>query len=265
MIRLNLLNDTESHKVVERKGCFSVVEYERDLSVSPENAQTAYFASQMNVRKRQLVASLSEDMGVIIQAGSMQMMAGTIRASTNIKGAGDLMKKLVGSAVTGETAIKPHYIGSGYLILEPTFRYILLEDLANWEDEMVIEDGMFLACEETVNMKVTARSTISSAVLGKEGLFNTTLFGPGIAALESPVPADELIVLDLEDDEVRIDGDMAIAWSYGLKFTVERTTKTLIGSAASKEGLVNVYRGTGRILMAPVDNNKKISVPKVNP
>ena len=28
--------------------------------------------------------------------------------------------------------------------------------------------------------------------------------------------------------------------------------KSLIGSAASGEGLVNVYRGTGKVLMAPV-------------
>ena len=36
------------------------------------------------------------------------------------------------------------------------------------------------------------------------------------------------------------------------RFTVERTTKTLIGSAASGEGLVNVYRGTGKVRMSPV-------------
>lgn len=57
------------------------------------------------------------------------------------------------------------------------------------------------------------------------------------------VPISELI---------KIDGSMAIAWSNTLKFTVERSGKSLIGSAASGEGLVNVYRGTGRILMAPV-------------
>ena len=40
---------------------------------------------------------------------------------------------------------------------------------------------------------------------------------------------------------------------YILDFTVERSGKTLVGSAASGEGLVNVYRGTGRVLLAPVD------------
>ena len=43
-----------------------------------------------------------------------------------------------------------------------------------------------------------------------------------------------------------------IAWSGSLKFTVERSGKSLIGSAASGEGLVNTYRGTGKVLLAPV-------------
>ena len=32
---------------------------------------------------------------------------------------------------------------------------------------------------------------------------------------------------------------------------MERSGKSLIGSAASGEGLVNVYRGTGKVLMMP--------------
>lgn len=43
----------------------------------------------------------------------------------------------------------------------------------------------------------------------------------------------------------------AIAWSNTLEFKVEKSGKSLIGSAVSDEGLVNVYRGTGKVLMAP--------------
>ena len=50
---------------------------------------------------------------------------------------------------------------------------------------------------------------------------------------------------------MKIDGNFAIAWSGSLEFTVERSGKSLIGSAASGEGLVNVYRGSGRVLMMP--------------
>ncbi|WOV85912.1 AIM24 family protein [Sporosarcina jeotgali] len=69
--------------------------------------------------------------------------------------------------------------------------------------------------------------------------------------MESSVSREELIEIELENDELKIDGNMAIAWSGGLEFTVERSGKTIMGSAASGEGLVNVYRGTGKVLMAP--------------
>ena len=263
MIRTNMLQTSAARKIVEQRGMYTLMEYERDLSVSPESAATAYFASRMNVRKRQVVANMDGTKGVILQAGAMQMMMGNIQAATNIKGASDLMRKFVGSKVTGESAVKPKYVGYGLLVLEPTYRYILFEDLANWNGNMVIEDGLFLACDDTIDLRVVARTNLSSAVLGNEGLFNSCLTGHGIAVLESPVPAEELLVIDVENDTVRIDGSMAIAWSNTLEFTVERTTATLIGSAASGEGLVNVYRGNGRILVAPVANNRWISVPKV--
>ena len=264
MITTNLFDGNHNRKTIERKGPFQILEYERDLSVSVKEAEQAYFASEMNIRKRQLVVSLKGQNGVFLQAREMQLMIGRIEASTNIKGPGDLLKKFVGSRLTGETVIKPYYRGEGYLVLEPTYRSILLEDIAEWGPGMVAEDGMFLACEDTVNLEVQARKSVSSIVFGEEGIFNTVFSGQGIVALESTVPADELIIVDLVDDCIRIDGNMAIAWSSSLSFTVEKTTETLIGSFASGEGLVNVYRGTGRVMLAPVRKNQGIKLPDNN-
>ena len=261
MYETDLFAVTEARKIAQTKGKYSVIEYEKDISVTPESAAASYFASQMNVRKRQVAAKLTPTEGTVVQSGAMQLMIGKLQAATNVKGVGDLMKKFVGSKVTGETTIKPHYIGDGILLLEPTYKYIILEDLSAWHGDMVIEDGMFLACDDSVNLKVTARKTLFSAVLGNEGLFNTSLSGSGVVVLESPVPREELIEVNLDNDVLKIDGDMAVAWSNTLEFTVERTTSTLIGSAASGEGLVNVYRGTGKVLIAPVANNYRIPVP----
>lgn len=89
--------------------------------------------------------------------------------------------------MTKESAIKPEYTGTGTLVLELTFKHILLIDVGDWNQSIIIEDG-----------------------------------------------------------------NMAVAWSGSLNFTVGRSGKTLMGSAASGEGLVNVYRGTGKVLMAPI-------------
>ena len=71
-------------------------------------------------------------------------------------------------------------------------------------------------------------------------------------ALESNVPMDEVIEIELENDVLKIDGSFAICWSTGLDFTVESSSKTLVGSMINSEGLVNVYRGTGKVLMSPI-------------
>lgn len=244
--------ENENRKKVAEVGSFSVIEHVQDLSLRPESAMTAYFMSEMGVCKRQVAITLSGD-SVVIQAGSMQWMLGNVQVRTGVKGVGDLFGKAIRGKATGESAIKPEYEGNGLVILEPTYKYIILEDVAKWgQAGMVIEDGMFLACNGSVKHSVQARSNVSSAVAGGEGLFNLCLSGQGVAALESNVPRDELIEVVLKDDVLKVDGPMAVAWSGSLEFRVERTTKSLMGSAASGEGLVNVYRGTGRVLMSPV-------------
>ena len=247
----NLQN--ENRKYAKSIGNFHVLEYVQDASVSPMNAMNEYFMSKMNVRRRQVVIDIDKDHSAIIQAGAMQWMGGNVRATSGIKGIGDFLGKAIKGAVTKETAVKPEYVGEGCLVLEPTYKYIILADVGKWGSAgMTIEDGMFLACDANVKSNVVARKNLSSAVLGGEGLFNLSLQGNGVAALESNVPEDELIEVILENDELKIDGNLAVCWSSNLEFTVERSTKTLVGSAVSGEGLVNVYRGTGRVLMCPV-------------
>ncbi len=248
---INLQN--ENRKFISSINNFHVLEYEQDASVSPYNATTEYFMSKMGVRRRQLVIELNGQNSAIIQAGAMQWMGGNVKVTSGVKGVGDLLSKAVKGAVTKESAVKPEYVGTGTIVLEPTYKYILLEDVSTWGPAgMTIEDGMFLASDGRVVSKVTARKTISSAVMGGEGLFNLSLSGNGIVALESNVPASEVITVELQNDELKIDGNLAMCWSTSLDFTVERTTKTLIGSAVSGEGLVNVYRGTGKVVMSPV-------------
>lgn len=251
MFRINNFTNNDDIRTVTSMGAFTVVEYLRDLSVLPEQAQTAYYCNAMNVRRRQVICDLSRA-NVTLQSGAMQWSVGNVNATTGVKGVGDLFNKALRGSVTGESAIKPEYTGDGILVTEPTFRHILLLNLDDWGGSVVLDDGLFLACEATLQHKAVMRSNISSAVAGGEGLFNLGITGKGVLCVESPSPKEELIEIELNNDVLRVDGNMAIAWSGSLEFTVERSGKTLIGSAASGEGLVNVYRGTGRVLLAPV-------------
>ena len=144
MYQINNFTNNDDIKMLDSLGAFSVIEYQRDLSVMPGEAITAYYASKMNVKRRQVVCDLSKA-NVTIQAGSMHWMA-------------------------GESTIKPEYTGSGTLVLEPTYKHILLLDVADWNGSVVLDDGLFLGCESTLKHKAVMRSNLSSAALGKEGL-----------------------------------------------------------------------------------------------
>lgn len=254
MFAIKNFTDNDDVRVLGSMGPFTVVEYLKDLSVTPSTAMTAYYCNEMNVRKRQVICDLSKA-NITLQAGAMQWMAGNVNATTGLKGGGDFFGKAVRGKVTGESAVKPEYTGNGVLVLEPTYRHILLIDLADWNGSIVLDDGLFLACDSKLKQKAVMRSNFSSAVAGGEGLFNLGVVGNGVLCLESPSPKEELIEVTLQDDVLKVDGNMAIAWSGTLDFTVERSGKTLLGSAASGEGLVNVYRGTGKVLLAPVGGN----------
>ena len=250
MYMVRNFTDNDDVKILDSKGPFSIIEYQRDLSVSPDCAATAYYCAQMNVRKRQLVCAVGAS-GITLQAGAMQWTAGDVNATTGIKGVGDLLGKAMRGKVSGESVIKPEYTGNGMLVLEPTYKHLILMNASDWGGSVVLDDGLFLACESTLQHKAVMRSNFSSAVAGGEGLFNLSLNGNGVFCIESECPIEELIEVTLDNDVLKIDGNYAIAWSASLSFTVERSGKSLIGSAASGEGLVNVYRGTGKVLMMP--------------
>ena len=249
--KLNNFLSNDDINQVESKGCFTILEYKKDLSVNYPSAINEYFAAQMNVRRKQLLIKLNGH-SIILQAGALQWSVGNVEASTGIKGVGDFFSKAVRGAVTGESAIKPEYKGQGVVLTEPTYKHLLIEDLDDWQGSMVVEDGMFLAADSEVTQRAVMVQSVSGVTLGKEGLFNLGLEGKGFVVLESPVPRNELIAVDLQNETLKIDGSLAVAWSGSLSFTVERSGKSLLGSAASGEGLVNVYRGTGRVLMSPV-------------
>lgn len=243
--------DNDDIRVAESRGNIKIVEYLTDLSVNPYTCITQYYAARMNIRKKQVLIELDND-EYVLSAGAMQWMLGNVQAVADVKGVGDFIGKAIKGSVTKESTVKPKYRGKGLLMLEPTYKHLLIEDVSSWGSGIVLDDGMFLACESSVNYNVIMRSNISSAVLGNQGLFSLKLSGNGLAVLESPVPREELIEINLQNDVIKIDGNFAVAWSDTLDFSVEKSTKSLVGSAISAEGFVNVYRGTGKILIAPV-------------
>ena len=253
MIKINNFFDNSNIKCIAEGGVFSIYEHQHDLSVDSNTAMNSYFMEQMNVKKRQVLCKI-DNSTVKLQAGAMQWITGDVEMDSGVSGTKDFFGKLVKGAVTGESAVKPLYTGTGCVMLEPTYNFLLIEDVASWGKGIVLDDGLFLACEGNIQESINKRSDVATALLSGEGIFNLTLSGNGFCVLESPVPREELVEFELDNDVLKIDGNMAIAWSSSLQFTTENASKSIVGSTLSGEGVVNVYRGTGKVLVAPTMN-----------
>ena len=226
-----------------------VLEYQKLLGVQNLNTVSKmWFMEQQNVKVRQLVAYINND-AVRIEAGAMSYFQGPLEMVSGVT-VGNAIGKMIKGKLTGESVSQPIYRGNGMLVLEPSFRHFIPFTLDVGET-VIVDKGMFYLTSESVKVQAAIQKNISSGLLGNEGWFQIALTGPGVVILECDVPICEIDIINLNNDVLKVDGSFAVLRSGNLDFTVERSAKTLIGSAVSGEGLVNVYRGTGQVWLAP--------------
>lgn len=252
MYRIYNLKSSTNVEVSSELGPFTVITHLQDLDLDQEKPIKTYLESLSGLRKRQLICNLAGS-SILVAEGMMQWMVGDCQLSADNKGLFSYFGKMVRGKITGQALNASYYSGNGTIVLEPIDGDILLVDLhQKWAEGMVLDSSLFLACTGDVDQSTVMRSNASSAMLGNEGLFSMTLAGKGIVALRLPCAKEALVLIELENDSLKVDGNFAIAWSKGLEFTVENAGKGAIASTLSKEGLVNFYKGTGKILLAPI-------------
>lgn len=161
-----------------------------------------------------------------------------------------LAKGIASKAFANETVFRPFYSGTGVIYLEPSFGHFLVYNLAP-RQALIVDKGMFYCSEGTVDVSVAMQTTISAGAFGGEGLFQTRVVGPGICVFSSPVPPDEIIAYDLQNERLQVDGNFALMRTEGIQFSVQRSAKGIFGSATSGEGLLQTFQGTGRVWIAP--------------
>ncbi len=207
-----------------------------------------YFMKESDIKLKALRVHVNNS-AVKLEAGALHYLKGNIEMTSKMGGFKGLGKKMFNSAVTKETVMKPVYSGTGEIYTEPTFGHFALIELEN--EEIIVDDGIFYACEDSIEVGSVMQKNLSSALLGNEGLFQTKINGSGIVALEIPVPESEIIKINLNNETLKVDGNIALLRTGKIDFTVEKSSKSLISSATSGEGFLNVFRGTGEVWLAP--------------
>ena len=211
--------------------------------------QTLYFMKEANVKCRQIAIYMMNS-GVKIEAGAMSYFQGPIQVTTGIKSVGNAIKQAFTSKFTNERFAMPEYTGSGILVLEPSFKHFLMMWLDDGES-IICDKGMFFAASIGVDITPVFAGSVSGTLMGGEGVFQQKITGPGLVVLESPVPECEINKVHLENDVLRVDGNFALLRTSGVNMSVQTVSESLVGSAVSGEGLVNVYMGTGDVWLAP--------------
>ena len=241
---------------------FELLEYGALAGSEPLGAvERLYALNRAGARLRQLRVRLTDD-AVRTEPGALQFHKGhvTMESTTGAGGGlGGLMRGALAAARTGETVFKPLYRGRGELYLEPTFGHVWLAQLgrealggeALGAATVYADQGLFYCCEDGVQVSAHKVESFSARMAGGEGRYQTELTGSGVVAFRIPVPRSEVVAVDLDDETLQVDGSFALLRTGDVRFTVERAGGSVADAVTSGEGLLQTFRGTGRVWLAP--------------
>ena len=245
---MNIQNKLTMLSEMRNDSKFQILEFDRlEGATDVGTALGLQIMNDSGIKLRQ-VRIILEDSSVKLKSGALSYMKGEIEIKTKTGGVVGLGKKFLNSKLTGETMFKPTYEGTGEIFLEPSFGHFALIELE--DEEIIVDDGLFYACEEDVEVGAAMQKSVSSMLFGNEGIYQTSISGSGIVVLEIPVPESEIFKCKLFNDTLKVDGNFAVLRTSNIKFTVEKSS-SLIGSVTNGEGLLNVYSGTGEVWLLP--------------
>jgi uncharacterized protein (TIGR00266 family) len=178
------------------------------------------------------------------EAGAMHYMKGNLEMQSNAPGVGKIFK----SMITKEKIIKPVISGTGTVFLQPSFGEFTILELQN--DEWILDQGAYYASEMDVEIGAYTNRAISAMFSG-EKWFQTVVAGSGKVIINSAGPLEEI---EMVNDKLVVDGRFAVARTSGIDLKVTKATSGIFSTVISGEGLVNTFTGTGKVLIAPVDN-----------
>lgn len=226
-----------------------ILEY-KELKGSTDHriAQSIYHIQRAGMKMKQIKVNL-ENSGVIIKPGSLYFHKGNINTNSNFGGISGFAKKMIKNSLTEGNSFNPLYSGTGELYLEPSFSHFIITELN--DDSIIVEKGLFYCCQQNIEVGFSMQKTISSALRSEEGLFQTRIKGTGICVLEIPVPVNEVLKIDLNNEKLQVDGNFVLLRSESVRYSYGGTSGGFVGKLTSEEGILQTFEGTGTVWLAP--------------
>lgn len=241
------MSDVTSREVVATRDGHGVRLEVHEITLRPfRQAAASSFRAVRQVR-----VALNQG-SALLEAGALQWARGQLQYEVQkSEGTGGFLRRQITSAGTGESAFATRYSGVGEIWTEPSDDHYLVEHLAAEQGPLVLDDKAFYACEGSIALGVHTNRNVSRALSGS-GLLQPKLTGDGIFVVESPVPAEEVHVVELDGrEELVVDGDLMLMYSASLELELRPLVPGLLASARSGEGLVFRFTGVGRVWLTP--------------
>ncbi|MCA9773798.1 MAG: AIM24 family protein [Myxococcales bacterium] len=238
--------DVLDEKVTEGARFRILQQKELKGSSDVRSAEQLFFLTSAGMRLKLVQITLNRGR-IRNEPGALYFMRGRLEmvASTG----GGIMRGLSRKLLSGESFFVNEIQGTGEVFLEPTFGHFLLVEID--DDEVIVDRSMFYAGSGSLDISAAAQSNLSAAAMGGEGLFQTRIRGSGVAVLFSPVPMSELQIIELRDETLQVDGNFALLRTGEITFSVEKSSKSWLATSVSGEGLLQTFRGTGQVWLAP--------------
>jgi len=186
---------------------------------------------------------------VVLEPGLLHFMKGKLKMEVKAGEVGGVGRALTRRLLANETVHRTHYTGQGEIHTEPTRGHFLIHKLA--DEALIVDKGMYSCSEGGVRVKAVMQKNISAGIFGGEGLFQTEVSGQGLVVFTVPVPPQEIVCYELENETLSVDGTFALMRTEGIEFSVRKSVKGFGKSAASGEGLLQTFEGTGKVWIAP--------------
>ncbi|MCT4595134.1 MAG: AIM24 family protein [Anaeromicrobium sp.] len=212
---------------------FEIIEY-----IKPRKGHTV--ENRFDGGRLRQVRIKINDSGVLVQPGDLQFMKGPLMIEVQ-ENAPSQAKGFFKSVGTGEASFTSRYSGKrGEIYLDPSYKYFYMLELC--DEEIILGDGMFYCCEDSIQVSVHVNKDVAVGLLTADGFRQPKLSGNGIAILESYVPFDEILMYELNNDTLKVDGSLAVVIRGDIKTKLEKS---------KKEGLLQTFTGTGEVWLAP--------------
>lgn len=185
---------------------------------------------------------------VFIERGSMIYHTSNVtlhtRSNSQSKGIGGFISAVGRSIVSDESVFltEAKASGDGILAIASNTPGQIVE-LELGEKQYRLNDGAFLAMDNTATYKIKSQGIMKAIFGGTGGIFIMETSGYGKLLISAFGSIEKI---DLQNEKFIVDNNHVVAWDASLNYNI-RTDNGIINSWGTGEGLVNEFYGTGSV------------------